>query len=187
MPAKSPKAAADTLVETLRRAVACVTDRPLLATGFRPSYRLYAASFVPGSKPALVPTLLGQRLGHVVRCDFLVTPLLNSGDQYDAHLAAYWYQLLNRDGQELLAYHWHPTGVSPVTIPHVHVSNAEWTITPEGRASRVPSLSNLHLTSGHVALSDVVRLLITELGVLPRRSDWDEVLRANRDVPPLER
>ncbi len=44
--------------------------------------------------------------------------------------------------------------------------------TPEFR------LSNLHIPTGHVTISDIVRFLIAEVGVEPRRSDWMNVLAA---------
>jgi hypothetical protein len=47
---------------------------------------------------------------------------------------------------------------------------------PLGRTGTVVSLSQAHIPTGFVTLSDVVRLLIEELGVEPRRQDWRTVL-----------
>ena len=127
----------------------------------------------------------GERLGFVVRSEFLVAPTIDVSDLYEARTVGYWYQILDREGRELLAYHWHPEGVSPVVTPHVHMSHARWTIAPEGSA-RGPALADLHLPTVAVALADVVRRLITDLGARPRRPDWDDVLRANRHVPQVE-
>ena len=70
------------------------------------------------------------------------------------------------DGPMLLAYHWHPVGVSPVTTPHLHLSGAVAGV----------DLTKAHLPTGHVTLQDVVRFVITEWGVRPRRDDWPAVL-----------
>ena len=99
---------------------------------------------------------------------------------YAAREVAYQYQLLGADGREVLAYHWHPTGVSPVTWPHLHLSGR---LAPldAGRGQAPIALGGMHLTTGLVTLADVVRLLITEFDVRPRRGDWATVLEANQD------
>jgi hypothetical protein len=81
-------------------------------------------------------------------------------------LLGYRYELYDADDSELLAYHWHPFGRSPVVEPHLHVTN------------RHPSLdlSKSHLPTGFVSPAAFVRCLIAELGVEPLRSDWQDVL-----------
>lgn len=79
----------------------------------------------------------------------------------------YVYELLAGD-RELIAYHWHPRGLSPHTSPHMHLGPAaEIGFTDLGRA---------HLPTGRIGLADVLRLAIRDLGVEPRRDDWREVL-----------
>jgi hypothetical protein len=50
--------------------------------------------------------------------------------------------------------------------PHLHAHGARDTLT----------LHKLHLPTGRVALEAVVRFLIGDLNVAPRRSDWRTVL-----------
>lgn len=38
------------------------------------------------------------------------------------------------------------------------------------------TLADMHIPTGFVTLADIVRLLIAEFGVEPRRSDWQRVL-----------
>lgn len=86
------------------------------------------------------------------------------------------YRVVDADEREVLAYHWHPIGVSPVTFPHVHLSGR---LVPLdlGRGARSARLGEMHLpTGGAVSLAEVVRLLIAEFGVVPRRSDWEGIL-----------
>lgn len=79
----------------------------------------------------------------------------------------YVYRLL-AGGRELIAYHWHPRGLSPHTAPHMHLGPAaELGFADLGRA---------HLPAGRIGLADVLRLAIRELGVEPRCDDWNEVL-----------
>lgn len=78
----------------------------------------------------------------------------------------YRYVLLNQEHRELLSYHWHPAGQSPVVTPHLHVAC---------RAGNA-DLSKVHLPTGPVTLVDVIRCAITEFGVQPLRADWRAVL-----------
>lgn len=71
----------------------------------------------------------------------------------------------------VVAFHHHPsqpeteTPEGWVTYPHIHVETG---LTPVTRQSHIPS--------GQVSLPSVVRFLITQLEVVPRRADWDAVL-----------
>lgn len=86
---------------------------------------------------------------------------------WEARTVAYMY-VLSMDGSEFLAFHWHPVGPSPVRTPHLHVGveiqiGATW-------------LAKAHLPTGVVALADVLKLLLGELGVRSLRDDWQAVL-----------
>jgi hypothetical protein len=72
---------------------------------------------------------------------------------------------------EILAYHWNPesTGGDP-GWPHMHVYG--------NRQIHGRHLSKMHLPTGRVNLHDLIRLLIPEFSVVPRRDDWVEVLNA---------
>jgi len=76
---------------------------------------------------------------------------------------AYVYSVEDGAGQEYVAYHWHPQ-LPRYTRPHVHVRGPHdhW--------------HKMHMPTGRVALEDVLRLLIEEIGVDPRRDDWSDVL-----------
>lgn len=89
--------------------------------------------------------------------------------------SAYRYHILDRDDREIVAYHWHPEGVSSVTEPHLHLSGRLNPLDTGPRDVPIP-LGEMHLPTGTVTLTQVVRLLITEFGVEPRRDDWATVL-----------
>ncbi|RIK35005.1 MAG: hypothetical protein DCC58_20975, partial [Chloroflexi bacterium] len=79
---------------------------------------------------------------------------------------SYIYQHLDRDDNEVLAYHWLPHGRSTVTEPHLHLPNQMQPIAL-GRGSEPLPLADLHLVTGLLTLGGIVRMLITEFGVEP--------------------
>lgn len=122
-------------------------------------------------------TVSGGRLGFQFRLDFVV----RETDQTTTLLpVAYQYRLLEPGGREILAYHWHPEGVSHVTHPHMHLSSRVRPIPIEPIGLTI-ALANHHIPTGHVSLGDVVRYLIVEIGIEPRRPDWREVLASASD------
>lgn len=114
----------------------------------------------------------------MLRYDFAVDSV--EGARYVARTVGYRYQVLDPQGQELLAYHWHPTGVSPVTYPHLHLSSRVRPI-EVGQDADPVALGEMHLPTGFVAFADVVRLLIAEFGAQPRQTDWAAIV--DRDLP----
>ena len=92
----------------------------------------------------------------------------------------YAYTILDRDARELLAYHWHPEGVSDVTFPHLHVPRAEPIPLARTDPVRSAAVGEMHLPTNRVLLEDVVELLIREFSIVPLRPDWQAVLDDNR-------
>jgi hypothetical protein len=96
-----------------------------------------------------------------------------AGERVD--VSAYDFRILDTNERELLAWHWHPMGNSPITHTHLHVSSQ---IAPLdlGRGLAPLPLADLHIPTGPVSLADIVRFLIAEVGVQPRKPDWQAVL-----------
>lgn len=92
---------------------------------------------------------------------------------------SYESRLLDREEREILAFHWHPVGLSHVTDPHLHLASRLIPL-DMGRDQDPLALAGIHIPTGFVTLEDVVRLLITEIGIRPRRTDWGDLLRENR-------
>lgn len=103
-------------------------------------------------------------------------------DHFRIRLNGYRCHILDRQEREVLAYHWHPTGPSHVTDPHLHLSSRVGTFRPELAADPV-ALAEMHLSTGYVSLADIARLLIAEFGIEPRRPDWQTVLQQSPPVP----
>lgn len=100
-------------------------------------------------------------------------------------MVSYEYRILDRDDREVLAFHWHPAGLSNVTDPHLHLSSRLNPI-EMGRDQEPLPLADMHIPTGFVTLEDVVRLLISEFGIRPRHAKFDAVLRENRALALAE-
>ncbi|MFN8637675.1 MAG: hypothetical protein U0893_27805 [Chloroflexota bacterium] len=97
-----------------------------------------------------------------------LVPLDDRESHWRAVITAYQYALLDREGREYLAYHWHPDGQSHMLEPHLHLGVAAQV--------GVPEIAAAHLPTGPIALAAVARLTLTDLGARPLRADWHGVL-----------
>lgn len=79
---------------------------------------------------------------------------------------AYQYMLTYKDEHEILAYQWHPQ--SKIKFPHLHL----------GSSAKISSktLNKLHMPTGRIALEQVLRLTVDELGVKPINNRWEAIL-----------
>ena len=83
-------------------------------------------------------------------------------------VGSYSYEVHDADGSEVLLYHWHPRGNSPVATPHLHLE--------QGAQVGRSEVRDAHLPTGEVSLNAILRVLIDEMGVRPVRSDWESIL-----------
>ena len=91
----------------------------------------------------------------------------------------YMYSVLDLSGRELFAYHWHPSGVSAARTPHFHASATSPIALPSrpGNPGTMElAVNRVHFPTHRMELPGLVRFLISELGVAPRRADWESVL-----------
>jgi hypothetical protein len=115
----------------------------------------------------------GASLSLVVQHGYRVIAVGDGRSAWRVITTSYAYLVLDRDLRTVVAYHWHPVGLSPVVHPQVHV----------GCRTPAVDFARAHLPTGHVSLPAVLRAAVTELGVEPWRADWDEVLaRAEREL-----
>jgi hypothetical protein len=75
----------------------------------------------------------------------------------------YEYRLTRGQGGELAAWHWHPAPLPGPDFPHLHIAGETLN-------------RHAHLPTGRVRFESVLRLLIDDLGVPSRRTDYAEVL-----------
>jgi hypothetical protein len=81
------------------------------------------------------------------------------------------YDILDDERRELLSYHWHPQGQRG--FPHIHIGSV---LLSAEKHYLGKTFSALHLPTERISIEQVVRLLIEELEVVPRRPDWDGIL-----------
>lgn len=119
---------------------------------------------------------LGERyvpLGGRVQLEFsfyhpyTVREVLDAPGQWAVRSSGYSYQLRERAGREIIAFHWHPGRRGQPDFPHLH-------ITSQVGAVQIPAKS--HVPTGRVSIESVIRFLIEELHVRPLRPNWDRVL-----------
>lgn len=155
--------------------MACVSNQPIRAVGAnRTPYVPASVSFLPLDMPAPLRLTSGARLWLSFRFD-VTTRVSPDENGVQAMPVSYGFRLSDRSDDELMAFHWHPVGLSPVVLPHLHLSSRLPELAVDGGRANL-ALAALHIPTGHVALSDIVRFLIAEVGVEPRRSDWMDVL-----------
>ena len=90
------------------------------------------------------------------------------GDSWQVDVVSYNYVVFDFEQREIVVYHWHPRGNSHVLTPHLHFG--------QGAQVGRPEVRDAHLPTGDVSLNAILRVLIEEMGVQPRRSDWESIL-----------
>lgn len=193
MAGRNPREAADAFLRSFKQTLSCVTDSYVKPSGYQPSPVLQAVTLVPhggqAGDPASLRTEHGRRglwlsIGH----DYRIVRLEDEADErrpWAVSTAKYAYVLLDEQGREVLAYHWHPedplqpSGRSKVQSPHIHLSD---TIAPIvlGKDYDPFPLAEMHIRTGRVLLEDVVEFLIDECGVHPLTDGWRDIVDKNR-------
>ncbi len=150
----------------LQRAISCVSPAVLGSVpGALNTYDVSLRGQGPRDRYTRLPG--GNALGFAVSCVVIQEP----GERtWTARVSTYRYGLYDRNGREILSYHWHPDARSHVTTPHLHLGG--------GVASWRPDLAKAHMPTGRVTLEDVLLLAIEELtlDVAPLRADWRDIL-----------
>jgi hypothetical protein len=107
-------------------------------------------------------------------------------------VTSYSYRLLTSDHRELLVFHWHPSGLSRFTRPHVHVGGAAPITLPvlHNGVPRSLDIGKAHLPTRQISPEDLVEFLIDDpvFAIEPRRIDWRRILerrRASADGPAV--
>lgn len=161
MDARRARDAEEAYLGKLRRALSCLTPILFLTRAAAPGDPERVGSLA--QSPAILRASPALSLEFHLR--YRLRRLTEEGHR-EVELTGYRYEVSERTGVELIAYHWHQTGNSPITRPHLH--------------ARIRGSSNdlgkLHLPTGFVTPAEVIRCLITEFGVEPLRSDWESIL-----------
>jgi hypothetical protein len=108
--------------------------------------------------------------------EFIETAQIRGRQSWDVVITMYQYSIFDRSERELLVYHWQPgPQFAGPDHPHVHVS-AALNAAVDAVTTELIDLDNRHVATGLVTLPAIVRMLIEEFNVAPRRGDWREVI-----------
>lgn len=167
MPSRTPYGAVTQFLDPIQRSLSCVT-RDVIDRGG--GYRLGQDPPTVSLGDGLPVPLRGtSKLSFRMSLTYSVTAVTVRPTSYRTAVVGYMYTLHDVDALEVVSFQWHPHGRSPITYPHFHL----------GAGAQVGrrELQNCHIPTGMIALEQVIRLEIEELGVEPLRGDWDDVLR----------
>lgn len=171
MTGHSPYAAVEAFLEPLRAALSCVGTAQFTLT--------------PGAMGATsdthqwtlnddVPVDLGG--GFLLRASMHFETLDQGAssprdERFRVTTRGYMYAVLDAEGKELIAAHWHPNSrVSSYTYPHWHVGSI--VLSPSGIF-----LARAHIPSPRISFESMIRWIIQNTNVTPAFADWDERLR----------
>jgi hypothetical protein len=155
---RTPAEAVERYRGQIVRLLSCVTSAHTTVSGYHASDLPHRLSLADGDP---------VRLRGELRLTLDATEqyrVYEDADGWRVEIVGYLYAI-EYEGRELVAYHWHPSGESPIIWPHMHV----------GADIRVGDrrLGKIHLPTGAVGLERVVALAIAELGAKPLREDWE--------------
>ena len=166
MPGRTPAEAVGEYVDSIQRAVSCVTNAVVGVGGG------YYVSDTPHTLDLNErrPVRLGgaTRLWLSFRQYYRVVEYDFPGEMWTVEEVSYRYRIMDDDHREILAYHWHPMGRSSFITQHLHIGH--------GAMLGLEEFQTAHLPTGRVSLADILRFLIRDFGAVPRRPDWESVL-----------
>jgi hypothetical protein len=154
-------------VAPLKAVVGCITDEGFLFREIHAEGEQQTAHFQSGF--AILDRRDSLTLSLELYHRFVVRKAEGERGPWTASTVEYVYELSDESDNLIAAWHWHPGTMRPadaVQWPHMHA---------QGSHAR-PTLHRLHLPTGRVSLEAVVRFLIIDLDVIPRREYWSAIL-----------
>ncbi len=173
MSGRTPAEATHHFLDTAQLLISCISRNVVgVNGGYYPAAEPHALAFL-GNRPATMVSNPTSALRLSIWYQ-LIREMESPSGRWRVQVVAYFYAIENDEGREILTYHWHPAARSPSVEPHLHLESASGVT----RAR----LLGAHLPTGHVTLAQLIRCLIEELGVEPRRADW-RIILAESVVP----
>jgi hypothetical protein len=168
VPGRTTGEAVEAYTEPIRQTLLCVTNSIIgYGGGTYLSGNVSTLTFVNDGVAALHGTDLGLFFSQ--RYNFYQD---SGGDQrWRVRTRGYFYTVYDCQTEhpsEIFSYQWHPE--LPVTIPHVHFKRGE------------ERIRRVHLPTGRISIESVAEFLIRDMGVKPKRADWEKVITRNREL-----
>jgi hypothetical protein len=170
-PAKSPAAARTRYIRFLQLPLSCLT-KTVWVVGDSPDGG-DDSSLTPNEYPIRLKRQDGAPVLFSPSQRFEIIPDPREGyeGEWKSQTLAYIYEIRveGDDEPQLFGWHWHPLETPDRPEPHAHFRL--------DHASLVVPLPRLHFPTGRVAFESAVVFLINELGVVPARSDWEDIVK----------
>ena len=151
-------------IDNLQKLVSCVTPSVVVAELYHPASVPIPITINYGEPVSLRGP---SRFQLALRQSFIAVDS-GQGSSWHVVVRSFSYEIHDSEGREVLLYHWHPRGNSPVATPHLHLE--------QGAQVGRSEVRDAHLPTGDVSLNAILRVLIEEMGVRPLRPDWDSIL-----------
>jgi hypothetical protein len=185
--ARTPEQALKTWVASLCQALQCVAQAEVFGTGHAIGQRngILVVPHIPLAENTVLVRLTTQ--GPALRLRIFQDYTVVSGLDDPRHrsfrvqLLQYRYEVTDRDGNELFAYHLHPDSSSHFKGPHFHPSGVVPLALPPDSAGQgffTLAIGKAHFPTGQITPQQVIRLLIEDLGVEPRTANWRQTLES---------
>ena len=159
--------AVNSYVDEANLLVSCVTDSIVSVGG---GYHPAATPLILALNNGIAVGLRGaSRFGLQLQQTYEIVEPSAPDYLWTVGVTGYAYAVLDAGQREVLTYHWHPKGNSPVTRPHLHLE--------QGAMVGRREVRDAHLPTGPISVGEFLRLLIEELTVEHVRSDWESILR----------
>lgn len=167
MAARTPGEAVEEFLDPIKVTLRCITDEGYVARIKRPGGP-YPSLFQRG-----LAVLDRGRGRSPLQLALTHSYLVESGEggraPWRLRTASWIYKIADANGVTILEFHWHPANSGRVTWPHIHAYGTHVSL----------ELHKLHPPTGRISIESVVRFLIEDLGVVPRRADWPAILDRN--------
>jgi hypothetical protein len=164
---RTPHEALSAFVDPLQRALSCVTQAVLV---HRKPWPGHVQALGVSEEPIGLRCTTGSPAPWLyVEQQYDLIEVPGERGPWKVSTLAYRYRIDSAAGDELALWHWHPKDRQdrPHRYPYPHLH------------AQAGQLTGLHLPTGRVSVESVLRLLLNEFDVQPRRDDWADVLAAS--------
>lgn len=184
MAERSASEAVEAYRQPLQRVLSCVTNRILVASvaGYGdprdPAFNPHGLALAEGS---FVPLSSASAIALRVNFRYEIIPVPEERRRWYCRTTEYSFSLAMQESDqpvELITYHWQPEVREGKAFPHLHIGPA---IAGTSLTFGTQFVHRMHVPTGIVSLSSVIRLAIEELDVRPLRDDWQQVLNEHAE------
>jgi hypothetical protein len=170
---RTPCEAVANFLAPLKAIIGCITAEGFVTRYSQRGLARETAAFQDGI--AILDRRNGQTLKLELVHRYAVVEAERERGPWSVSTTEYIYEVADERDDPIATFHWHPVVAQEgdeIRWPHVHAYGAREALT----------LHKLHLPTGRVSIEAVVRFLIEDLDIIPRRPDWDRILERHEQA-----